>query len=40
MYLKYAFDRGIKTLYYAYPSAHASMEKNGEAWDTCAICAD
>ena len=37
---KYAFQKGIKTLYYAYPSAHASLEKNGEKWDSCISCAD
>jgi len=37
---KYAFEKGIKTLYYAYPSAHATLEKDGEEWDTCVSCAD
>lgn len=37
---KYAFDKGIKTLYYFYPQAHAAFEQNGEAWDTCESCAD
>jgi len=37
---KYAYDRGIKTLYYFYPQAHASLEMNGEAWDACASCSD
>ena len=37
---KYAFEKGLKTLYYAYPSAHASLEKEGEKWDTCSMCAD
>ena len=38
---KYAFDRGIKTLYYYYPAGHAAIEKtNGEAWDDCVSCAD
>lgn len=37
---KYAFDKGIKTLYYAYPSAHAALEKDGEKWDACVSCAD
>ncbi len=37
---KYAWDKGIKTLYYAYPSAHAALEKNGESWDSCVSCAD
>jgi ribonucleoside-diphosphate reductase alpha chain len=37
---KYAFSRGLKTLYYFYAQAHASIEKDGEKWDTCASCAD
>lgn len=37
---KYAWDKGIKTLYYAYSSAHAALEQDGEAWDTCISCAD
>lgn len=37
---KYAFEQGIKTLYYYYPQAHAALEKDGEAWDTCESCAD
>jgi ribonucleoside-diphosphate reductase alpha chain len=37
---KYAFENEIKTLYYAYPSAHAALEKDGETWDTCVSCAD
>lgn len=37
---KYAWDKGIKTLYYAYNSAHAALEKDGEAWDSCVSCAD
>jgi ribonucleoside-diphosphate reductase alpha chain len=37
---KYAFDNGIKTLYYYYPQAHASLEKNGDSWDSCVSCAD
>lgn len=36
----YAFDKGIKTLYYYYSQAHAALEKNGEAWDSCESCAD
>lgn len=36
----YAFDKGIKTLYYAYPQAHAALEQKGEAWDSCESCAD
>ena len=37
---KYAWDKGIKTLYYAYNSAHAALEQNGERWDSCVSCAD
>lgn len=37
---KYAFDKGIKTLYYFYPQAHASLEKEGKSWDSCISCAD
>jgi len=37
---KYAWEKDIKTLYYAYPSAHAALEKDGESWDTCVSCAD
>ena len=37
---KYAWDKGVKTLYYAYNSAHAALEKDGENWDTCVSCAD
>jgi ribonucleoside-diphosphate reductase alpha chain len=37
---KYAWDKGIKTLYYAYNSAHAALEKDGESWDSCVSCAD
>lgn len=37
---KYAWEKEIKTLYYAYPSAHAALEKDGEKWDNCASCAD
>jgi ribonucleoside-diphosphate reductase alpha chain len=37
---KYAFDKGIKTLYYYYSQAHAALEKNGEKWDACESCAD
>lgn len=36
----YAYNRGIKTLYYYYSQAHASLEKSGERWDECASCAD
>lgn len=37
---KYAWEKGIKTLYYAYPSAHAALEKDGRSWDDCVSCAD
>jgi ribonucleoside-diphosphate reductase alpha chain len=37
---KYAWEKGIKTLYYAYNSAHAALEKDGESWDSCVSCAD
>jgi ribonucleoside-diphosphate reductase alpha chain len=37
---KYAWGKGIKTLYYAYSSAHAALERDGESWDTCVSCAD
>lgn len=37
---KYAFEKGIKTLYYAYPQAHAALEQVGESWNTCESCAD
>src|SRR5690606_38965031 len=38
---KYAGEKGIKTLYYSYASAHASLEKDEEAWDEgCSSCAD
>ena len=37
---KYAWEKGIKTLYYAYSSAHAALEKDGEKWDSCVSCAD
>lgn len=36
----YAFDRGIKTLYYFYPQAHSALEQEGERWDTCVNCQD
>lgn len=36
----YAFDKGIKTLYYLYPQAHAALEKDGMPWDACEACAD
>jgi ribonucleoside-diphosphate reductase alpha chain len=37
---KYAWEKGIKTLYYAYSSAHAALERDGESWDSCVSCAD
>lgn len=37
---KYAFEKDIKTLYYAYPDSHAALSKAGEDWDSCAMCAD
>ena len=37
---KYAWDKDIKTLYYAYNSAHAALEKDGEKWDNCVSCSD
>lgn len=37
---KYAFEKGIKTLYYYYPQAHAALEKAGEKWDSCESCSD
>jgi ribonucleoside-diphosphate reductase alpha chain len=37
---KYAWDKGVKTLYYAYNTAHAALEKDGESWDSCASCSD
>lgn len=37
---KYAYEKGIKTLYYMYSSAHAVLEKDGEKWDSCSSCAD
>ena len=37
---KYAWEKGIKTLYYYFSQAHASLEKNGEKWDACESCAD
>ena len=37
---KYAFDRGIKTLYYFFSQGHAAIEKDGEKWDACESCAD
>ena len=35
----YAWDQGIKTVYYAF-SAHAANEKEGDAWDSCESCQD
>lgn len=37
---KYAWERGIKTLYYYFPQVHASLEKEGDPWDSCESCAD
>jgi ribonucleoside-diphosphate reductase alpha chain len=37
---KYAFEKGLKTLYYYYPQAHAALEKAGDKWDSCESCAD
>lgn len=37
---KYAFEKEIKTLYYAYPDSHAAIGKDGDAWDSCTMCAD
>lgn len=37
---KYAWERGVKTLYYYFPQGHAAIEKDGEAWDSCESCAD
>jgi ribonucleoside-diphosphate reductase alpha chain len=38
---KYAWSKGIKTLYYAYNSAHAALEQDGgKDWDNCVSCAD
>jgi ribonucleoside-diphosphate reductase alpha chain len=36
----YALDRGIKSLYYFYPSSHAVLEKDGANWNSCVSCAD
>lgn len=37
---KYAWERGIKTLYYYYSQGHAGIEKEGSKWDDCIACAD
>jgi len=38
---RYAFSRGIKTLYYYFPQGHASIEADdGSNWDDCESCAD
>ena len=37
---KYAYDKGIKTLYYMYPQAHAVFATDGDRWDACESCAD
>ena len=36
----YAWDAGIKTLYYMHSQAHSALEKEGDNWDTCVSCAD
>lgn len=36
----YAFENGIKTLYYFFPQAHAALDQNGESWSTCESCQD
>lgn len=37
---KYAWSKDIKTLYYAYSSAHAALQKDGAPWTDCVSCAD
>ena len=37
---QYAWEKDIKTLYYAYSSAHAALEVEGKGWDDCASCMD
>lgn len=37
---KYGWEKGIKTFYYGYNSAHAALEKEGKKWDDCSSCAD
>lgn len=37
---KYAWERGIKTLYYFFSQGHAAIEKEGDKWDACESCAD
>lgn len=37
---KYAWEKGIKTLYYYFSQAHAALEQSGESWDACESCAD
>jgi ribonucleoside-diphosphate reductase alpha chain len=37
---KYAWERGLKTLYYYFPQAHAALEKDGAKWNSCESCAD
>lgn len=37
---KCAYQKGIKTLYYFYPQAHAIIEQDGKKWDSCISCAD
>lgn len=36
----YAYEKGVKTLYYFYPQAHATIEQDGKRWDDCISCAD
>jgi ribonucleoside-diphosphate reductase alpha chain len=38
---RYAFSRGIKTLYYYFAQGHAAIEhSSGSKWDDCESCAD
>lgn len=37
---KYAWSKDIKTLYYAFPQSHATIEVDGKDWDDCESCAD
>jgi ribonucleoside-diphosphate reductase alpha chain len=38
---RYAFSKGIKTLYYYFAQGHASIETNdGSSWDDCEACSD
>ena len=36
----YAHEKGIKSLYYFYPQAHAVREVDGDNWDDCISCQD